>query len=674
MKQSMTYYMRLRRGAALLLVLFIAFASILAMLGLFAVMAPRQFAVKGEAVSDRALSMADAGVDRIVQLINTTGMSFSTPVIVEEGQSPPTEQVTKMVIAQLLAGINGGTYNPDTFDDAQFNSINTAVRRYFYNVSTNEYYTLQTGDVASGTIRNLSTDTSTTGGLAALDVSYLKDNLWFELDTNTSYHYVVGTNPDTWDLRVTSYNLATSTVKRTIKAQINRGDITPTSSTTLVTTEQANGNWSERVTTTTTVQHTFSDFSGLYHSKTYFGKYEVTQGMIRSDSDLYMGGWAKDPVFAHGTVTDIAIDDGNRSDGRFGVNANDPTQPGGNLAWATNQNPKYATSGYPVAAWGNGTGALTGTSPVRNPLDSNPGMQDVAGDAYYFSGDVTIVFGVDTSVTPNVGRVSFNNGAWLPMPSNGIIYAGGTATVSGTVLGRATVGAGNNINIGGNVVYSQPPRTVENTAIVGTPDSLGLVAKNNIVIPTSTYNANRTLQIDAAMMAVNGWFGIDPSASYHSIDTTHPFVGIWNGAQAVYSGGWAPAISSGSQVMGYEEQHTVFDYNLLDYGSPPMYPVSDTYSGPMTVTSLQVVTGSTLQGQLHGLNKTDLTVVNPGDPGYDASRACYKYYYGGKWYYYGPDFDVKTVYESAAQATYTGQSVPLYRVSWKEQIAQPVVP
>lgn len=681
MKQSTTS-VHLRKGAALLLVLFIAFGSILAMLGLFSMMAPRQFAVKGEAVSDRALSMADAGVDRIVELINLTGMSFSTPIIVEEGGTPPTEQVTKMIIAQLLQGINGGTYDEATFDDAQFNSISEAVRRYFYNVATNEYYRLESGDVTTGTIKNLSTNTTTTGGLAGLDASYLTNNLWFELDTNTSYHYDTA-NPDTWDLKVTSYNLASPTVKRTIKAQINRGDIAITTDTYGGTTETATGNWFERVTTTTTVLHTFSDFAGLYHSKTYFGKFEVTQGMIRSDSDLYMGGWAKDPVYAHGTVHDEAIDDGNRHDGRFGVKASDPTQPGGNLTWAKSQTPKYATDNYPTALWGNGTAALTGTQGYRNPADPNGGMQDIALAAYYFSGNVTVEFGKDTSVTPNVGRVRFKTGstwgAWLPMPSNGIIYAEGDATVlapasGGGVLGRATVGAGNNIFIGGDIVYSQPPRTEQDTAVVGTPDSLGLVAKVNVVIPASTYNAERTLQIDAAMMAVTGWFGIDSAAGWHNINTTPHFVGLWNGAQAVWNGSRAPAMSSGSSVQGYEVQHTLFDYNLLDYGPPPMYPVSDTYASTQTVVVFQMVTDLTLQAELHGLHKDDLTVVNPGDPDYDAAKGCYKYYYDGTWYYYGPVFNVATVYESSAQAEYDGQSVPLYRVSWKEQIAQPVVP
>jgi hypothetical protein len=86
------------------------------------------------------------------------------------------------------------------------------------------------------------------------------------------------------------------------------------------------------------------------------------------------------------------------------------------------------------------------------------------------------------------------------------------------------------------------------------------------------------------------------------------------------------------------------------------------------------VTDTTLQNYLHSLHKTDLTVVNPGDTDYDATYACYKYWYGGKWYYYGSVFNGTTVYQSSAQAAYDGQSVPLYRVSWKEQIAQPVVP
>jgi len=675
---------RHRRGAALLLVMFIALGAILAMVALFAVMSSRQFSVKGGAVSDRALAMSDAGVDRIVEMINTTGMSFSSPVVTANGSTPPTTTATQQVIAQLLAGINGGSYDSSQ-SDGGLSTISANVRRYFYNVSSNSYYRLESGTLASGTLTDLSTgatvtDTPTTG--LAGDLAYQTDNLWFEMDANATYHYDQ-TNPDTWVLKVTAFNLATPAIQRTVKAEVGRGDVNVNTGTTTTTTQTANGNWYTRNTVATTTTHWFSDFSGMYHTKTAFGKYEVTQGMIRSDSDLYMGGWAKDPVYASGHVYDTAIDDGNRSDGAFGVSLTDKTKPAGNLSWAKSQNPPYATDHYATANFNNGTKFLTGSTSSRNTSDANGGMQDVAAPSYYVgktsshptnpNGDATIVFGSagTVTITPVGGSATT-----LPMPTNGIIYVEGTATVSGTVLGRASVGAGDDIDIGGNILYNTAPRINRTDAQpAGAPDSLGLVAMNNVVITTSTYANNRTLEIDSAMMAVNGWFGIDPNAPTHNMDVTPHYVGIWNGAQAVWSGDNAPAVSTGgSNERGYEEQHTNFDYNLLEYGPPPMYPPSDTTTSPVSVTTYDLVSDVTLLGTLRGIDKSALTPITSSDPTYDPNNACYYLDYNGHRYYFGPSFNVNSVTQSTAQAVYSGQALSLYRVSWKEQITQPVVP
>ena len=62
----------------------------------------------------------------------------------------------------------------------------------------------------------------------------------------------------------------------------------------------------------------YSDFSGLYHTRVYFVRFETTIVIIRGDENVWMGGWAEDPVYAHCVVTDQAIDDGNRHDGKFG--------------------------------------------------------------------------------------------------------------------------------------------------------------------------------------------------------------------------------------------------------------------------------------------------------------------------------------------------------------------
>jgi len=138
----------------------------------------------------------------------------------------------------------------------------------------------------------------------------------------------------------------------------------------------------------------------------------------------------------------------------------------------------------------------------------------------------------------------------------------------------------------------------------------------------------------------------------------------------VYGSGSAPAISSGGSVKGYEEQHTNYDYNLSNGARPPFFPAADD-----TVSSYlvyDVYTGSDL-ATLQALTRSQLTPVTAAsDPSAYAEGMRYKYRIGATWYYfYGTDFNDHgdTVYTGGYAATRNS----LYRVSWKEEIAQPVV-
>ena len=317
-----------RKGIALLLVMFIAFASLILLTTLFSSLAPRSLSVRGQAQSDRALAVADGTVDRLLDQINNTGLSYS--VVTPESQTA----VGEALVTQLLVGINGGTVGDS------YATVSANVRRYFYDIQTDTYYVLKNDadPVATGTLTNLSTGGDVTGGLQGIDLTYATDNRWFELNANAKYWINPGT-PDTWEIAATAFNLSNPDVKRTIRAEAQRGDIT----TTPVST--ANGNWFVSATTTT---NWFSDYSGLYHSKVNFGRFEVVTGYVRSDSDLNMGGWAKDKASAHGTVTDIAIDDSNRHDGRFGVDA---------VGLSNAQSQGLVTHDPNEASWPNGSAA-----------------------------------------------------------------------------------------------------------------------------------------------------------------------------------------------------------------------------------------------------------------------------------------------------------------------------
>lgn len=624
-----------RRGMALLLVMFIGFASLVLLTTLYSAIAPRSILVRGEAQSDRALTLSDGMIDRLLDQINNTGPYYSA--VSSDDQAGASQDL----VVQLLLDINGG----DPGDS--YGTVSSNVRRYFYDSQTDTYYRLESGTADSGTLKNLGSGANVTGGLAGLDANYLTDNRWFELDANAKYWINPGA-PDTWEIKATAFSVSKPELKRTIRAEAQRGDVDLDGG----SAEYANGNWFTKSTQWVTNTRYFSDYAGLYHSRVYFGQFELTTGMIRSDNDLWMGGWAKDPVSAHGTVNDMAIDDGNDHDGRFGPDAK-------SLTWAKNpanaiNGVKYAADGVPIANWPNGTQALADMNVVAQP-------------GYKYTGNTSIVF----SVIGGVGKVSFNGGAPMDLPANGVIYVTGNATVSGTVSGRATVGATGDIFIGGNIIYTKPPRVEKSAAQPpGDPDSLGLIAASDVIIPPATYNANRTLQIDAAMLAINGYFGLDKSLSYsyHPLNSSPHFVGYWNGAQAVYSSSSAPALPSGSTVRGYEEQHTRFDYNLYDFGPPPYFPASDSTTVPVEVTTYPLVTDATLLGTLRGLTRGELTPLISGAE-YNAGYR-YTFVVGGVTYFYENTFNTVNTYT----ATYNATKNSLYRVSWKEEIANPVLP
>ena len=654
------FKMKVRKGFALIFVIIIALAMIIPALILASSAIPRRTAVTGEAISDRVLAVADATVDKVLTTINTFPFTLEMPKIIVplDPDVPDGEVDEELIKAQLkaqnylisyyLSQLNGGVpdiNNPIT----SYDQISGYVSTYLFNLQTQEYFAVwdtvnnniahinttgPDGDIKTGQIKNLTTGALTT--IDSVDSDYKTNNLWIEIDTNTQYW---PGEPDKWVIKTTSYLLSKPEIKRTIEAIASRGE--PNSTGDVL----ANGIW--YFISPEGVPMFFSDFAGLYHTKVYFGRFETTRGMIRGDSDVYMGGWAEDQVYATGQVYDTAIDHNWAHDGRFGPDKL-------NLAWAK-------ANGYAnyieAADWGNGDLALKGSQVTRNVVDPNGGLQDKAGDDYYVNGNATIVFSVDVN---GVGWVTIN-GNKLEMPFNGAIYVEGNATVSGKVKGRATVGAGGNINIGGNIVYDTPPDVDHiNTPLVP-PDCLGLIAYSNIVIPTATFNANHHLQIDAAMLTVHGWFGIDSSAPWHTINGSGEYEAYWNGCQAVWSMSRAPAMVSGSSVQGYEIQHTYFDWNLYNYGPPPFYPITKT--GQKWIDKFVPVTNSTIKNYLQQLKRKDLSKNNDPET---SLQYPYIYVYDGITYYYGDKFNI--------EASASMQKTALYRITWKEQIAEPVKP
>lgn len=643
----------MRKGVALLLVVLLAFVAFAALTGLVGSLAARNRTVKGSAVADRALAVADGSVDQVLTAINRLGFAFGS--ISASGTTE--EAATTAVVNKALADINGGTVG--------------GTRVIYVNASSGDMYTTGTGSNAGKLVK---WPVETTGEvvvndlISSLDAHYNTDNQWFQVNVQTVYRQDPDI-PDAWTIKATAFNASTPAIQRTVLAQARQGDIATEQT---LDTTKANGTWYTYQSSTTTTPHFFCDYSGMYGDDSFFGTYEVTEGPVFAAGNLHMGGWAKDPVYASGSVYDDALDGGSHA-GRFGPADNKGKAE--SLKWAKKNG--YANGEQGVPSWPNGDKALYGSSISKRGTDT--GMQDVCLPSYYISGGTnnTVVF----SVEGGIGKVMIN-GTKMDLPSNGIIYVdGGNVTVSGTIKGRVTIGAGptrygdyGDIYIGGNIVYNTPPRNNPNDPIPAVPDALGLVAYDDIIIPTSTYDTNRTLQVDAALMCVHGSFHIDSNASSHyvSSDPSQQYTGWWNGAQASYSTDEVPCVTSqnwwGTEARGYEAQHTRFDYNLLNYGAPPMFP--STNPGSTTINDnrfVPVPEDNSVLLQLRQLKKADVVALSPAMVDDHGQQMFYKYVIGGVTYYYGSQFGVTT---TGYSATYTASQ--LYRIVWREVIGSPV--
>jgi hypothetical protein len=635
----------------------LAFIALTALLG---AVAPRQRGVSGEAISDRAFTLADGRVDAILNTINYL------PQVNVSG-FPDENDIQAAIIASWEGRLNGYADVPESADNA------SNLATYFYNTGTETWYAIwnttddhlmnvtedhrfgrqlsafddPSGSVLSLELKDLTTNTFVTNGVVGLDPACRTDNQWFEVDTNASYN---DTPTDIWTIRASAYMLSKPEVVRTIEAKAEKNiDIDP-SKQDLVTDVY---NWF----TTIDRSRYFSDYVFLDNFDVNFGKYAEINGIVHANGTVNMGGWAKYPVSSTETVTDIAVDDNYRSDGRFSLDKK-------RLSWAESHG--YAIDYADAVPWLQVGKALTGSSPVRKPA-SDTGMQDKAVDPYYVSGDATIVFSVEGSA----GKVTIN-GTKYSMPSNGIIYVQGQATVKGKVLGSCMLGASGSIQIAGDIAYNTAPRTDENAPATGTSDFLGLVSNSNIVIPYGTYQADKNLSIDAAMVA-NGWLGINPNDwNWHNLNTnpdTAPTL-VVRGALAAGDGRNMFAVTQSdmwgrSQIKGYDLRQYNFDWNLKQVGVPDGFPTT----GLGSASTETIVTEASMlkYGIVSSHAEYAALYAQLVDPA--SHPAASPLTINGRKYYAKKTGTTKTGEVWSGTGLVTNG---MYRIGWMEQIAAPV--
>lgn len=165
------------------------------------------------------------------------------------------------------------------------------------------------------------------------------------------------------------------------------------------------------------------------------------------------------------------------------------------------------------------------------------------------TGDATLIFSGGQTVTVKQAGLSDR----VVSTASVTIYVDqGTASVSGTVSGRVTVGASTGIIVTASLLYA-------NRAT----DVLGLITDGNVTISTSTSTV-ADLEIDAAIMAPEGCFTVNSYSSGVARGTLHVFGAIiqnQRGPVGTYNS------STGTITTGYAKDY-VFDSKLTNL--PPL--------------------------------------------------------------------------------------------------------
>ena len=206
---------------------------------------------------------------------------------------------------------------------------------------------------------------------------------------------------------------------------------------------------------------------------------------------------------------------------------------------------------------------------VRNPINFNTftsSLVDIKQDAGLVGGILlddstagawSLTFNsagtVSIAKCPTSGSTAIENLTSAPscgtattktIPSSGVIYTQQTAIVKGQVKGGVSVGSNADIIVGGDISYVQAGR-----------DVLGLIAKNNLVLPKWSTN---NVTFSAAVVAQTGQFRNATDGATGSKGTM-----TFNGSVATADGGY---------MSMFDYRNYNYDDNLL-LVQPPHLPV-----------------------------------------------------------------------------------------------------
>ena len=296
-------------------------------------------------------------------------------------------------------------------------------------------------------------------------------------------------------------------------------------------------------------QPTYAEFALWSHQNgaIYFLNGEIFTGHVHADDKLYFDASGGGPVF-HGPVTSLA--------GTYSI------QNGSLSSLVFDQ-------GY---NWNSYQGQMADVD--FNSVASTSLKSIATSSGLVLSGASTLTFGGSTVQITNPVR-GWTNYVYTP-PSEGIIYVANNGSVTGskagtvilnggTISGRLSVIAENNMTVQGNITYSNDPRVNPSSTC-----ALALISQDNISVGTSAPN---NLEVDAAIMCT-GTSGDGSAGSWGVINynTGSPRGNLTVLGGIVQNVRGAVCTFSGSTVStGYAKQYS-YDSRFLNT-PPPYYPV-----------------------------------------------------------------------------------------------------
>jgi hypothetical protein len=201
-----------------------------------------------------------------------------------------------------------------------------------------------------------------------------------------------------------------------------------------------------------------------------------------------------------------------------------------------------------------------GSDPIKMPTQALNLRTASTNGGIRYNGDTTISLNSTGTMTVTNGGHTYKN---IALPGNGALFVNnGNLNVSGTLSGRLTVGASEDINITSNITYAHDPRQPGSTST----DTLGIISEGDVVITAS----NNNLEIDASVMALNTSFLLNNWWTGGARGTLTVFGGIIQNQR-----GPVGTFNGNIKISGYSKSYN-YDTRLLS-SPPPFVPTTGDY-------------------------------------------------------------------------------------------------